>query len=155
MCWRLCTCLYWTCSIEALITRLNTTLRHNYAQYRVLKSVEASPFMWYVAGSRLGWMAGLPETINTSALEHLLLLRTTRHFCLLVVVWGSVQFECRVKTKFRAALNQPPTSFSHCHHLPWSHSLQKRYDMYIVKINGLEDISVLGQKPSFFHQNFS
>ena len=31
-----------------------------------------------MAGSRLGWMAGLPETINTSALEHLLLLRTTR-----------------------------------------------------------------------------
>ena len=43
-----------------------------------------------------------------------------------------VRFECRVKTKFLAALNQLLKSFFHCHHLPQSHSFQKRYDMQMV-----------------------
>ena len=47
-----------------------------------------------------------------------------------------VRFESGVKTKFLAALNQLLTSFFQCHGLPWSHSFQRRYDMYIVKING-------------------
>ena len=45
-----------------------------------------------------------------------------------------VRFESGVKKKFLAALNQLLTSFFQCHDLPWSHSFQKRYDMYIVKI---------------------
>ena len=47
-----------------------------------------------------------------------------------------VRFESGVKTKFLAALNQLLTSFFQCHNLPWSHSFQKIYDMYIVKMNG-------------------
>ena len=47
-----------------------------------------------------------------------------------------VRFESGVKTKFLAALNQLLTSFFQCHDIPWSHSFPKRYDMYIVKING-------------------
>ena len=47
-----------------------------------------------------------------------------------------VRFESGVKTKFLAALNQLLTSFFQCHDIPWSPSFPKRYDMYIVKING-------------------
>ena len=47
-----------------------------------------------------------------------------------------VRFESGVKKRFLAALNQLITSFFQCHDLPWSHSFQKRYDMYIVKMNG-------------------
>ena len=65
-----------------------------------------------------------------------------------------VRFESGVKKKFLAALNQLLTSFFHCHHLPWSHSFQKRYDMFIVKMNGLEDIRVLGQKTVLFSSIF-
>ena len=47
-----------------------------------------------------------------------------------------VRFESGVKKKFLATLNQLLTSFFQYHDLPWSHSFQKRYDMYIVKMNG-------------------
>ena len=50
-----------------------------------------------------------------------------------------VRVESRVKKKFLAALNQLQTSFFQCHDLPWSHSFLKRYDMYIVKMNGSEN----------------
>ena len=65
-----------------------------------------------------------------------------------------VWFESGVKTKFLAALNQILTSFFQCHNIPWSHSFPKRYDMYIVKINGSEDIWVLGQKTFLFSSKF-
>ena len=65
-----------------------------------------------------------------------------------------VRFESGVKTKFLAALNQLLTSFFQCHNLPWSHSFQKRYDMYIVKINGQEGKWVLGQKTFLFSSKF-
>ena len=65
-----------------------------------------------------------------------------------------VRFESGVKTKFLAALNQLLTSFFQCHDIPWSHSFPKRYDMYIVKINGQEDIWVLGQKTILFSSKF-
>ena len=42
----------------------------------------------------------------------------------------------RSEEKIPSGLNQLLTSFFQCHNLPWSHSFQKRYDMYIVKING-------------------
>ena len=78
-----------------------------------------------------------------------LVLGHTRHYRAQTTSWANqqvwtstrqcqirVRFESGVKTKFLAALNQLLTSFVQCHNIPWSHSFPKRYDMYIVKING-------------------
>ena len=44
-----------------------------------------------------------------------------------------VQFECRAKTKFLAALFQPITSISDYQSVPWSHSFQKMYNTHMCK----------------------
>ena len=44
-----------------------------------------------------------------------------------------VQFECRAKTKFLAALFQPITPISVYQSVPWSHSFQKMYNTHMCK----------------------
>ena len=53
------------------------------------------------------------------------------------VIWRcqiKVQFECRAKTKFLAALFQPITSISDYQSVPWSHSFHKMYSTHMCKI---------------------
>ena len=45
-----------------------------------------------------------------------------------------VQFECKAKTKFLAALFQPITSISDYQSVPWSPSFQNMYNTHMYKM---------------------